>query len=393
MFVRIISRYMRAGVLMNFCRLLIFNALYRWKKTAENRRKPQKTAKYRRKPQKTSTPKMWVCTFAVFNNKNGIFDMKICHFSGADYSTYESAKAFKPVTSLVLRVKCVDKTKRWADYVHPDIRVRLVDGARGSSHEVVPQMSCDTLSDIAAKTEGYQRRLGWAADMSAPNNVRLSGANQYTIVLNSLAAVDLSNDKYLDIDLFNCKAGFHYELFGLEHPEISQFVRTIKKFYLSGGEMEKGFSVQDNELLALPLSQIKEIQFFSKNGLTSPVFSSVELALLEDQSNDIQNLAVNEFNQLVVTNGHTDLKHDTQTGFMIVVGSFGFDKWALVDLTPYSRFEVRREEGTEALMFFMIDSAPTSPTSDAAAAGSLSIPTANVNKAQEIAEKVLTGKN
>lgn len=318
--------------------------------------------------------------------------MKICHFSGKNYKSYEGAKAFKPISSLVLRVQCVDKTKRWADYKEPQIRVRLVDGNQGSSHEIVPQMLCDILSDIAAKTEGYQRRFGYAADPGAPNHVRLSGFNQYTIPLNTLASVDLSNDKYIEVDIYDCVDGFEYELFGIEHHEISQFVRTVKKFYLSAGEMEKSFSVQENELLALPLEQIREIQLYTKNNTTSPIYTAVELSLLEDQSNDIQNLGINEYNQLMVTNGHTDLKHDNQAGFMVVAGGFGFDKWAVLDLTPYSRFDIRRKDGTDTLMFLMIDSTPTLPTSQAAASAALPIPTANVNKAQEIAEKVLTGK-
>lgn len=318
--------------------------------------------------------------------------MKVASFKGSDFSTKEGMKVFKPVSSLVLCVSCLDPAKSWADYKEPEIRVRLVDGKKGSSHEIVPQMLCDTLSDVAAKTEGFQRRMGYKFDNSQAKKVRLSGRNQYTIVLNSLAAVDLSNDKYLDIDVFNCVDGFKYELYGIEHNELSMFVRTVKKFYLSGGELEKTFSVEDNELLCLPLRLLKEVQFFTKNNSTSPVFSAFELELLEDQSNDIQNLCINEDNKLSVVNGYSDLAHKDGSNVLFVQGGFGFDKWAVIDITPYSRFEVRRNDGTEALMFFMIDSAETRPTSTTAAAVASALPTANVNKAAEILENVVVPK-
>jgi len=275
--------------------------------------------------------------------------MKITSVTGVD--KIENVKCFKPICKVFVKAVYPDGVVEPQEDKDPQIRVRLVDGQRGSSAEVVPEMPISILSEIASKYEGFQRRPASVKGAGGVNY--LSGYSTSSVILgqqldmDTISAVDLSNDKYVDIDLRGLDPRVTYEIWGMESHVINPFIRTYRKFYLSQGEIEKNFSVGDNEVLVYPIDQIKEIQLYAKNSQASPVFRKEELILDEDSRNDLVWVGLTGENLSPIS------EHST------VQAKFGFSKWGVMSVDEFNSFDIRREDGLEALTFLMIDTVPT----------------------------------
>jgi len=282
--------------------------------------------------------------------------MKITSFTRV--TSIDNVKCFKPISKLFIK-RIYDRSLGGLNEDDPTIRVRLVDGATGNSKELVPEMKLSILSEIASKYEGFQRKA--AVDVGG----MLTGFSLSTILLGAYvgdsvgedcAAIDLSNDKYIDIDMRNCDESVQYEIWGVENHVISNHVRVYSKFYLSAGELEKTFHVGENEQLVLPIQQIKEIQLYSRFSAASPTFRKEELILDEDGRNDLVSVRLDEENR-----SHIGWEKTIDGDYFLQV-EFGYSKWGVMTVTPFDRFDVRRDDGLETLMFLMIDTTPTRAT-------------------------------
>jgi hypothetical protein len=285
------------------------------------------------------------------------FSMKITSVTGV--TQIENVKCFKPVSKVFVKI-IYPADNVVPNESDPNIRIRLVDGANGSSREVVPEMRLSILSEIASKFEGFQRKASHVLN-SAGAGSHLEGFSLSTIILGGsvnadvVSAVDLSNDKYVDIDLHDLNPSCIYEVWGFESHIIAPFCRTYQKFYLSSGEIEKRFSSGENELLVLPINQVKEIQMFPKDGLASPVFRREELILDSDGSNDLVSVELDNNNlcRVELMDNHVSIP---ETYLPI---KFGYSVWHVMSLVDFAAFEIRREDGIDALTFLMIDTVPS----------------------------------
>ena len=281
--------------------------------------------------------------------------MKITSVSGVD--RIENVKCFKPISKVFVKIIYPTPPDNvWAES-DPDIRIRLVDGANGSSKEIVPEMKLSILSEIASKYEGFQRKPA----VSVTDDRYLSGFSLSSVIIGgqvddtTISAVDLSNDKYLDIDLRGLNEQCTYEVWGFESHIISPFVRTYQKFYLSQGEIEKRFSTGENEILVYPIDDIKELQMYARNSNASPVFRREELILDEDGRNDLVYVGLDDKNKCIVP-------VNDSLGVVPAIElpvRFGYSKWGVMSLVDFSAFEIRREDGLQALTFLMIDTVPS----------------------------------
>lgn len=286
--------------------------------------------------------------------------MKVTSFTGV--TQIDNVKIFKPVNKVFIK-SVYDPNKTYgtggvSNVNEPLIRVRLVDGRNGRSDELVPEIELEVLSEIASKYEGFQRRASRPA-----NSNHINGFDLHSVLLGAIvgvgvgeecAAIDLSNDKYLDIDMRNLNPDITYEIWGFEHHVISSFVRTYRKFYLSTGELEKSFFVEGNEVLAYKITDLRELQLYALNG-ASPVYRQTELILDEDTRNDLVSVSLNSGNW-----SYASLDPNNNS-FRIPI-RFGYADWGVIDLRPYKSFDFRREDGMNAVMFLMIDTTPTLPT-------------------------------
>ena len=278
--------------------------------------------------------------------------MKVTTVSGV--ASVENVKVLKPVSKVFIKTVFGAGVSSAVVLKDPTVRIRLVDGRNGSSTEIVPETSLSVLSEIASKYEGFQRRSGLTP--SGVGAFNRSGFSQSTVVIGAIVdgvinSVDLSNDKYLDIDLknLNTEAGISYEIWGFEFHRISTYCRIYNKFYLSQGELEKTFSVSDNEQLVYPIQKIRELQLYAKNG-GSPIYRKEELILDEDGRNDLVSVDLSSNNEV---------NAQVSDGVATLPIKFGYSTYGIMDIAEFVRFDVRREDSADALMFIMMDTIPT----------------------------------
>lgn len=281
--------------------------------------------------------------------------MKIITVTGQ--SSIENVKCFKPISKVFIKA-IYDGQFDIKEESDPEVRIRLVDGRAGSSTEIVPEMRLSILSEIASKYEGFQRR----ASLNLAHS--LDGYSLSSVIIgqqldeSTISAVDLSNDKYIDIDLRNLNPKVTYEIWGLESHVINPFVRRYSKFYLSQGEIEKTFSTGENEVLVYPIEEIKELQMYSKNSLASPTFRREELIIDEDGRNDLVTVGLTADNLVRVSKfaGQGEYQFDH------LPIQFGYSKWGVMTIVDFDRFDVRREDTHSTLTFLMIDTVPSKPS-------------------------------
>lgn len=266
--------------------------------------------------------------------------MLVHQFTGLKEIT--GLKVFKAITKLTVVAKYHKKATDMQARFDASIRVRLINQTSGETKELVPDTKLEILAEIASKYEGFQLRA--FGDMKDG----LDGKDCTSVLIGSEASdgsimgIHLSNDKYLDIDLRGLDKDVEYEIWGFETHEIDQFVRKYNKFYMSVGEKEKTFSVGENEVLAIPMTQIHEIQFYPKSGDYSPVFRAEELQMCENENNDLM---------FVYKKGNGYVDPSTTP-------HYGGGEFAMISVTDYTRFDVRRTDADKAVELIMIDKAP-----------------------------------
>lgn len=280
--------------------------------------------------------------------------MKLTSITGVDQ--IEGVNCFKPISKVFIKTDYGDGVIQ-GYHEDPLIRVRLIDGRTGSSTEIVPEMKLSILSEIASKYEGFQRKA--AITKNGSDDTVVTGFSLSSVIIGQqldetiISAVDLSNDKYISIDMKGLNPDVTYEIWGMESHIINSFCRIYKKFYLSAGEIEKVFNVGDNEVLVYPIDQIKELQMFAKNGQASPTYRREELIIDEDGRNDLVSVELTKDNRCVFNTGF-------ESGALPI--RFGYSTWGVMSITDFSRFEVRRDDGLATLTFLMIDTVPSVPS-------------------------------
>jgi|GEM_PF-4324090 len=262
----------------------------------------------------------------------------------------------------------------------PYARVRLVDGTGGSSSEVVPKMMLSHLSELSSKYEGFDVRAGSAYNIDKDMHV-MSGCGIYTVIVGALndqgrfSCVDLSNQKYFDLELSGLHEKARYSIYGIEGYEMSSFVRKYSSMYLSRDEKQKNIVAGDNELLVLPLVGLEEVQFYAKSGKS---FTMTQFELEHDayRNNDIA-LAyftrglVGDYNDVqtgktlfrgvlttteIDTSGLRPAGIDRLGGNMVNI-DLGFKDLTVIPLTDIESFDIRRpaEAADVPYTFYMVD--------------------------------------
>lgn len=292
--------------------------------------------------------------------------MKIATLKGV--GSVEDLKVFKPIQKILIKATVAGGSLS-ESLTDEKIRIRLINSVTGENKEIVSETSLSVLSEISCKKEGFVRN--WQPRFNNDSGDVYAGYKNFIFVLNDSAALELSNDKYLQIDLFDLSSVVTYEVFGFEYPITSPFVKSYSKMYVAPKELEKQFSVGNFEYLALPLDTIKEIQFFTKDGSASPVYLPDELKLDQEMSNDITSVSMDangvsygrgnfrvedllnyvNFNEGAPTMPNAVLKFDVKLPI-----EWGFVNWALLDLRLYKSFNIKRVDNDETMMFFFIDS-------------------------------------
>ena len=296
---------------------------------------------------------------------------EIARFSGVDRTP--QMKCFKPVQKIFVKrefpnlfsVSAPDLYDYHAVKDDEEIRVLLVDSSTGQSTELVPFTELTKLSEIASKHEGFQRRAAYVLnDYDIP--IR-DGYDFYSILLAQDHAVDLSNDKYIAIEMRNLNAFANkpevlrpvYSVWGFEYGVVGSFAMKYTPMYLSPTELQKDFVVGVNDLIAIPIDLVREIQFFPKvvDG-ASPIYTKDELILDQEASNDLTTVPLRSNGVLSIP---IDKTHGDQGDRNSVIWglSFGFKRWAVMPLDLYRSFAIRRDASNQSFDFFLIDVVPT----------------------------------
>ena len=167
--------------------------------------------------------------------------MKIANFKAASQS---GMKVFKPIQYLYSQgatTKTIDDVK---------VRARIVNSENGRVDEIIPLVSLGVLGEICSMNEGFfLRQEAPGGEMFAVN-----------VMLHPSSAIYLSNDRYLEVDVQGLDGNYDTNIFGIEKPVIDKdFVCRYNKFYMSAGELQKTFSVGENENLIIPHQSFEEI--------------------------------------------------------------------------------------------------------------------------------------
>ena len=129
-------------------------------------------------------------------------------------------------------------------------------------------------------------------------------------------------------------------VYGIETSNIDkEFVCRYNKFYMSAGELQKTFSVGENENLILPKDSFEEVSLHYHNGSTCNYLMD-ELKGLMMAKNDI--VSVSDY-----------LFSDGVTKAFIV--QFGYRSMFGLDVSEVESFDVRRASANTAFEFILID--------------------------------------
>ncbi|WP_321426721.1 hypothetical protein [uncultured Bacteroides sp.] len=266
--------------------------------------------------------------------------MKIISFS--DSLKQESIKIFKPVQYIYLSV--VNYKMDTAN-----IRARIINTTTGKTEEIIPNISVLKLAEIASRNEGFfVKKIGTTTVSGAvlPTAVDLKG--EYCIMLHPSMSVGLSNDRYMEIDILDLQkptptSGSYtatMDVYGLENHKIdNDFAMKYRKFYMAAGELQKSFTVGDNEDLILPNDNtLSEVQLYYARGGYAPVYMFPELCMMQRMKNDV--CCVDVLNDLGVAST------SVTNGFVNIVD---------VDVEGVDTINVKRASGASSYEFFMLD--------------------------------------
>ena len=247
-------------------------------------------------------------------------------------------KVFKPVQYLYI----VGTSKE--SLASAKLRARLVNSETGRVDEIIPLLSLDVLGEITSMNEGFYVRD--KANDSAGYGERFA----VNVMLHPTSAVNLSNDKFLEIDIEGIEYAPHVgetSIYGIESPVIDKdFICRYNKFYMAAGELQKTFSVGQNENLVLPRDNFEEVCLQYKNG-SSCTYTLAELEALMMLKNDIVSVPMCSV---------TRVQLDNESGtFENLTFNFGYVSLFGLDVAEVDTFTIRRTYGSTAFEIVMLD--------------------------------------
>ena len=255
--------------------------------------------------------------------------MKVTSFTAEKQS---GIKVFKPIQYLHVRGTAKDGLKR------VKLRARLVNSENGRVDEIIPLLGLDVLGEICSMNEGFFVKCDMKGSLDTFS---------VNVMLHPTSAVYLSNDRYLEIDIEGLDDVNPCEIYGIEKPAIDkEFVCRYNKFYMSAGELQKTFTIGENENLILPNESFEEITLQYKNG-SSCTYTNSELEALMMLQNDIVSVPAMNFNNLYFKDG--DFFDDANIRFGCA------DMYGL-DVSDVNTMSIRRATAETAFEFVLIDS-------------------------------------
>lgn len=294
--------------------------------------------------------------------------MKVASIVGSSsVSSSEGHKIFKPVHKIFVVQEVVDNALANNSLLFsnpsnpkipcPSMSVRLVDNL--NNPEIVSMTSMDILSEISTKSEGFLRRMCTVGKNSDDDHI-ISGRSVFCLTLNDRGAVSLNNDKYLSVDLSGLLPGFSYSIYGFEYPVVELFSKRYVKQFLPSQDLEKSFMVGNYEYLALPLSNLSELQLFNETGINSTVYTSMELLFDQDMSNDLSTVPLSS-DGLSPIHGITNVPAGIESFALCSTSSvlgieFSHLNYAVISLKGVSSFNIKRLASEGSFDFFLIDS-------------------------------------
>ena len=250
--------------------------------------------------------------------------MKIASFTAEKHS---GMKIFKPVQYLHI-------VGNHENLSAVRVRARLVNSESGRVDEIIPFIALDVLGEVASMNEGFfvGRNSGGVADAG--------NAFAVNVMLHPSASIYLSNDKFLEVDIEGLESDAETTVYGIETANIDkEFVCRYNKFYMSAGELQKTFSVGENENLILPKDSFEEVSLHYHNGSTCNYLMD-ELKSLMMAKNDI-----------VSVSDYAFLDGVTKA----FIAQFGYRSMFGLDVSEVESFDVRRASANTAFEFILID--------------------------------------
>lgn len=247
-------------------------------------------------------------------------------------------KVFKPIQYLYV----VGSSKESLSTAK--LRARLVNSETGRVDEIIPLLSLDVLGEITSMNEGFYVRD------KANEGAGYGEHFAVNIMLHPTSAINLSNDKFLEIDIEGLEVNNglgENAIYGIESPVVDKnFICRYNKFYMAAGELQKTFSVGDNENLVLPRYYFEEVCLQYKNG-SSCTYTLAELEALMMLKNDIVSVPM-----CSVTRAQLDNESGT---FDNLTFNFGYASLFGLDVAEVDSFTIRRAYGSEAFEIVMLD--------------------------------------
>lgn len=256
--------------------------------------------------------------------------MKITNFTE---SAKSGIKVFKPIQYLHIcgtsqSGQLLGETK---------LRVRVVNSESGRVDEIIPLVGIDVLGEICSMNEGFF--------ISRKNEALGNEEFEINVMLHPTSAIYLSNDKYLEIDIQGLKSGAETTIYGIEKPAVDkEFICRYNKFFMASGELQRTFSVGDNENLILPKSSFDEITLHYKNG-SSCSYLLAELSAMMMLKNDLVSAPRVSMNHSTWTN-ESYANYEMWVGYRSMLG---------LDVADVTDFTIRRSTSSTSFEFILID--------------------------------------
>lgn len=245
--------------------------------------------------------------------------MQLAKFTG----NRENITVFKPIAGLHITNV----------YRGTKIRVRLLDSDKGSNVELVPSLPVELLFEVSTYGEGSFVGAKSGSDEVYHGYVKLSED-----------AIDLSNNRYLSIDVIQPKANsLTTVVYGFESPDSPiNWAFKYAQIYVAAGELSKSFQSGENETLCIPISEsalngaeLDEVQLYTKNG-TSPVYTREELRYMALQNNDIVKVWFDSEGNNTIQDGYSS-------------------DYAIIDLEEVVSFDVKFKNNSTGCKLTVVD--------------------------------------
>jgi hypothetical protein len=260
--------------------------------------------------------------------------MKIGKFTRNAMSGTDTLKVFRPVQTLLFRFKKLGTDPRMIveDYtlLTAKLSATLQDSLTGSQVTLIPFVRIADLGDIATMHEGH-------VNMSETYMV-------VPVILNPIAALKVSNDKYLELEISALSDKYDVEVFGFENGTLSDLVCSYQKFSVPAGTSRQMFTVGNNDVVSFPVGGFDSVRFTFASGVVSEL-TVTELEYMMSKANDLT-LVRRGWHGLVSTGGHDLLNEPYDptadpTGVIDLIPSYG--KSFVLDLNGVKAFEVIRD--------------------------------------------------